>query len=194
MPRSSETLAVLRVGSSVATAVLTWVVIGWFVVDLLIKGTLADWWMYLPWLGLVAWVVYLVFFRSRVVVGPDAVTCHEIVRTYWLPYERVSDITVGGGVTITYDADGRPHQVHPWNAPGVLKLRRAYDHPTGEQTTVKTADGKEMDDLPPRREPTAPLLEAWSSYAHSGSPRDARVTWNWWQWTVAGVLLVLGVL
>lgn len=177
-PHRSAPIAVLRTTSAVVVPVIIWAAIGYLSVDLLLRGTPGVIASYLPGLALAAWLTGIVLFAPRLEVGPDALTSHEILRTYRLPYERVVDIRVGGTVTIDYtDAAGRSRRLRPWNAPGVVRLGRT---PTRRPATA--APGA-----------ASVLVQAWAGYRHDGEPRTATATPNWWQWGVAAALLVLAV-
>ena len=104
---------VLKATSSKPVATLVWIVcavpVVWF-------GARSDWeplGISAPWLLLVAWTVYILLWRPRLLIRPDGLTVVNGLRTHWIPFSAMEDVNVAHSVSIR--AGGR--KIISWGAP-----------------------------------------------------------------------------
>jgi len=98
-------------------AVIAGLICAFFAVNLFLTGTPATIWHFLPWLLLVAWVLYLVQWRPRLVITADSLVVVNFLREHHIPYPALKSVRVGQGVVLETTA-GR---IASWGAPGPRK-------------------------------------------------------------------------
>lgn len=163
---------VLRSVSAVWIPVVSWTALGLGAADIVVRGTPGERLAFLPWLAVIAYGLWLVLWAPRLVVGSDDVVVHELLRTYVLPYDAITDIRRGGLLRIDYtDARGRTRTLRPWNGPGI-----------GRRPTVT---GRPAD------HPADQLVARWQ--AGGGSGRTVATAWRWRQLVVLAALVVAAV-
>lgn len=99
-------------------AVLAWLVCGFFALNLLMTGTVAAIWRFLPWLLLVCWLLYLVQWRPRLVIRADSLNVVNLLREHHIPFAALTSFRVGQGVVLQTTAG----TISAWGAPGAGKL------------------------------------------------------------------------
>lgn len=96
----------------------------------------------LPEIVLVSTVVYLLFWRPRVVVGVDAVLLRNVLRDVHVPYGALSEVETQYALTLT-TVDGRRHQA--WAAPAGGRFGAA--RVTNEERKILSWSGP-VDEIP----------------------------------------------
>ena len=167
-------------------AVVAWAFCALFAVNLLMTGTAASIWHFLPWLLLAAWAVFVLLWRPRLVVHPDGLTVVNILRDHDVPFARLTAVRV----TQTVILDTSEGRIPSWGAPGVGKLgpRRL---PGGK------GSGRADFAVPPTQLGVDAAWDAWETRNSAGAPaaaRDEPAVTHRWNVPAAVVGLVLAVL
>lgn len=85
----------------------------------------------LPFLALVAALVWAVLWRPRVILQEDAAEVRNPLRTEHLPFEAVAAVRVGAMLRFDVEGTGGTRTVTAWNGPGLSRgdspLRRAAE-------------------------------------------------------------------
>lgn len=106
-----------------ALAVTAWVFCAFFAINLLLTGTPAAIWHFLPSLLVAAWALYVMLWRPRLLVTSDGLTVVNILREHRIPFSALKSIRVGQNVTLETTA-GR---IGSWGAPSAGKLGSRRD-------------------------------------------------------------------
>ncbi|GAA4655871.1 PH domain-containing protein [Arthrobacter cryoconiti] len=101
-----------------ALAVTAWVFCAFFASNLLLTGTAAAIWHFLPSLLVAAWALYVLLWRPRLLVTNDGLTVVNILREHRIPFSALKSIRVGQNVALE-TTDGR---IGSWGAPSAGKL------------------------------------------------------------------------
>jgi len=170
---------VLRTAMSCWLAVLGWVLCGLFIVDLLLTGTPGTVLRFLPWLLLVAWVLYVLLWRPRLAIHADRLDVLNLVRDHEIPFEGL----VAFRVLQTVSFDTTAGRVPSWGAPGAGKL--------GPRMGTSASGGRVFS-VPRTQERIETSLQAWEASRpdDAGPVREVRSRWNRGV-AVVSVLLVL---
>ncbi len=171
----------LKIASAYWLPIITWVFMAFLIVEPMFMGRWDVVAKFGPGMALAAWLIYLAMWAPFLEVYPDRAVIRNVVATYSLPYERITDIQIGSSVTISYKSpSGEELEVSSWNAPGVPKLgrlKKAKKDPSG---------------------PSQVLVDKWQ--AHFERPRKERdrttsVTkrWHLVEGAITLVLLLLVV-
>lgn len=160
-------------------AVAAWAFCAFFAVNLLLTGTAASIWHFLPWLLLVAWALYVLLWQPKVDVGADGLTVVNILRVHRIPFGALKAVRVTQNVSF----DTTAGRIPSWGAPGAGKL-----------------GPKSGSSMPATKTSIEGAWEAWErAESDAGKPApalvgDADVVTSRWNVPAAVVGLVLAVL
>ncbi|WP_171814335.1 PH domain-containing protein [Arthrobacter dokdonensis] len=113
-----------------------WAFCAFFALNLLLTGTAASTWHFLPALALAAWAVFLLLWRPRLTVGADGLTVVNILRSHRIPFGALQAVRVGQSVSLETTAKRIPS----WGAPGAGRLGpRLGGRPAGSNRLPATA-------------------------------------------------------
>ncbi|MFQ4147661.1 hypothetical protein AAGW05_03020 [Arthrobacter sp. LAPM80] len=102
-----------------------------FAVNLVLTGTASSIRHYLPWLLLVAWALYLLFWRPCLLIRVDGLGVHNILRDHDIPFSELTGVRVLQSVSF----DTAAGRIASWGAPGAGKLGpRMHTGPDGART------------------------------------------------------------
>ncbi|MDO4784586.1 MAG: hypothetical protein Q3997_05835 [Propionibacteriaceae bacterium] len=180
MPSSCPTIS-LRVRSSLATAVIGWVLLGLLSLESVLLGRWDILVTYGPGVALIAWSLYLFFWAPGISVGTDELTVRNVWTSTRIPYHRVTDITIRALVKVSFlGNDGAERVISSWNAPGLPKL-------------PKTFSRRSPGEAPDLYGPSQILVERWERHDRPG---DQAVTWrpHWFAVAMTVALLALAIL
>lgn len=166
-------------------AVLAWLVCGFFALNLLMTGTVADIWHFLPWLLLVCWLLYLVQWRPRLVIRADSLYVVNMVREHHIPFAALTSLRVGQGVVLQTTAG----TIYSWGAPGTGKLG-----PRLGTTPRTTGTGQQQGSRDARMHIEA-ACQAWEQGTDCAtqSQREVSSRWDLPTAVVSVLLLILAV-
>lgn len=113
-----------------------WAFCAFFALNLLLTGTAASVWHFLPSLALAAWAVFLLLWRPRLMVGADGLTVVNILRSHRIPFGALQAVRVAQSVSL----DTTAKRIPSWGAPGVGRLGpRLGGRPGGSNRLPATA-------------------------------------------------------
>lgn len=87
-------------------------------VNLVMTGTAEAIWKFLPWLLLIAWAVFVLLWRPRLLVHADGLTVHNLLRDHDIPFSALTALRVVHTVSL----DTTAGRIASWGAPGAGKL------------------------------------------------------------------------
>lgn len=153
-------------------------------VNLVMAGTPDSIWHFLPWLLFVAWGVYVLLWRPRLLVRTDGLTVNNLLRDHDIPFSELAALRVVQSVSF----DTTSGRIASWGAPGAGKLgpRRAGTGPAGLTALPHTQ---------------TVIQNAWDAWERNHGPlgldtpdqRQVRSHWNLPVVVVGFILLVLGI-
>jgi len=171
---SVDRTVVLRTVMSAALAVIGWLLCGFFIVNLLLTGTPGVVLQFLPWLLLVAWGLYVLLWRPRLVIRADRLDVANLFRDHVIPFEDLLAVRVLQSVSF----DTTAGRIPSWGAPGAGKL--------GPRMGSSAASGRVML-VPATQERIERSLQAWETArtddggqgaASAGPARGVSSRWN----------------
>ncbi|WP_288026299.1 hypothetical protein [Arthrobacter sp.] len=113
-----------------------WAFCAFFALNLLLTGTAASVWHFLPSLALAAWAVFLLLWRPRQMVGADGHTEVNILRSHRIPFGALQAVRVAQSVSL----DTTAKRIPSWGAPGAGRLGpRLGGRPGGSNRLPATA-------------------------------------------------------
>ncbi|RAN70796.1 hypothetical protein B5P43_34720 [Bacillus sp. SRB_336] len=117
-------------------ASVAWAFCAFFALNLLLTGTAASVWHFLPSLVLAAWAVFLLLWRPRLMVGADGLTVVNILRSHRIPFGALKAVRVAQSVSL----DTTSKRIPSWGAPGSGRLGpRLGGRPGGSNRLPATA-------------------------------------------------------
>ena len=156
-----------------------------FAVNLLMTGTPASIWRFLPWLLLAGWGIVALLWRPRLLVRANGLSVRNILRDHDIPFSELTALRVMQNVSF----DTTAGRIASWGAPGTGKLgprmrtgpggTRTLAAPPHTQTAVQTA--WDVWERGPASQP--------GSASQSGSAAGVASSWNA-PTAVVGVLLL----
>ena len=180
-------------------AVVAWAFCALLAVNLLLTGTGASIWRFLPWLLLAAWMVHVLLWRPCLLVGPDALVVRNILRDTTIPFSELIAVRV----LQTTSFDTTAGRITSWGAPGT---GRQHPRPSASPAKTRTpalphtqaavqSGWDAWADRNPAAAPTArmPAGPPAAPGPRPGHPGKVAVRWNRTA-VVVGVLVVLLVL
>lgn len=99
-------------------AVVAWAFCGFFTVNLLMTGSPASIWHFLPWLLFAAWGVHVLLWRPRLLISRDGLRVVNILRDHTIPFSELIAVRVIHSVSF----DTTAGRITSWGAPGSGKL------------------------------------------------------------------------
>ncbi|ANP26903.1 hypothetical protein DAD186_03460 [Dermabacter vaginalis] len=119
----------LRPASALWIPTVTWAVIAFLLVDAIIKNRWDTVLQFGPWLGLAAFLVWLILFSPATLVYPAGVVVRNVFHEYSAPYAAIDHIGLGVMVSIRARTEsGTTRTVTAWNAPGIGRDKPADAH------------------------------------------------------------------
>lgn len=110
-------MSVYSTGTRVLAAA-AWTFCAFFAVNLMLTGTTGTIWHFLPSLLLVAWGIYLLLWRPRLVVLAEGVAVVNILRVHRIPFGALRNLRVAQNVSL----DTTAGRIASWGAPGAGRL------------------------------------------------------------------------
>ena len=175
-----------------ALAVVAWAICAFLSVNLVLAGTAAQMWQFLPWMLFIAWGLYVLLWRPQLLVRVSGLSVRNLLRDHEIPFSQLTALRVVQSVSF----DTTAGRIASWGAPGASKLGRKLPTSPGTPdivsepataTTVQTAwDAWE------RSQPTPGMVDAGTS-SQPGHPETVETSWNV-PAAVVGVIAVLLVL
>jgi hypothetical protein len=152
-PNTPRTESVYSVPTRVL-AVVVWSMCAFLTVNLVMTGTPAAIWHFLPWMLLIAWGIYVLLWRPLLRVRADGLTVRNILRDHDIPFSQLTAMRVVQSVTF----DTTAGRVTSWGAPGTGKL--------GPRMKTGAAGARTLDTLPLAQ---TSVQAAWDSWERSHS-------------------------
>lgn len=105
-------------------------------INLVMAGTPTSIWHFLPWLLFVAWGIFVLLWRPRLLVRTDGLTVNNLLRDHEIPFSELTALRVVQSVSF----DTTAGRISSWGAPGTGKLgpRRGSTGPAGLPTLPHT--------------------------------------------------------
>ncbi|MDQ0278239.1 hypothetical protein QO003_002542 [Arthrobacter silviterrae] len=132
-----------------ALAVVAWLFCAFFALNLLMTGTPAGIWHFLPWLLLVAWALFVLLWRPRLEVRQGGLAVVNLLREHTVPFGALRAVRVAQNVSLD-TASGR---IVSWGAPGAGKL--------GPKMLTGTGGARTMASLPCTQAAVEAAWDAW---------------------------------
>ncbi len=150
-----------------------------FSVNLLMTGTPASIWRFLPWLLLAGWGIVALLWRPRLLVRANGLSVRNILRDHEIPFSELTALRVMQNVSFETTAGRIPS----WGAPGTGKLGpKMRTGPGGIRTLAAL----------PRTQ--AEVQAAWDAWGRgpASQPGPAKAVASSWNvpTAVVGVLLL----
>lgn len=166
-PNTPRTVSVRSVPTRVLGAVAL-AFCAFFAVNLLLTGTPASIWHFLPWVLLAAWGVYVLLWRPRLLIHATGLSIRNILRDHEIPFSELTALRVMQNVSF----DTTAGRIPSWGAPGSGKL--------GPKMLTGTGGARTMAALPHTQTAVQTAWDAWergntASLKHDGgtsSPAD----------------------
>ncbi|AIY03417.1 hypothetical protein ART_3818 [Arthrobacter sp. PAMC 25486] len=131
-PAAPRTTAVYSAPTRVL-AVAAWAFCAFFTVNLLMTGSPASIWAFLPWLLLTAWGVHVLLWRPRLLINQDGVRVVNILREHTVPFSELTALRVLH--TVSFDTSAG--LIPSWGAPGSGRLGpKMQSTPDGSRTVA----------------------------------------------------------
>jgi|SRR6185312_13890602 len=130
-----------------------------FTLNLLLTGSAAAIWQFLPWLLLAGWAFYVLLWRPRLLVDAGGLRVINILREHTIPFSELTAVRVLQ--TVSFDTTAG--RIPSWGAPGAGRL--------GPKMTTG-ADGSRTASLPLTQAAVQNAWDAWEGAAHH-APHDA---------------------
>ena len=124
-----------------------------FTLNLLLTGSAASIWQFLPWLLLAGWAFYVLLWRPCLIVAPDGLRVINILRGHTIPFSELTAVRVLQ--TVSFDTTAG--RIPSWGSPGAGRLGPKVG--TG-------ADGSRTASLPLTQAKVQNAWDAWERDAH----------------------------
>ncbi|MBP2411804.1 hypothetical protein JOF48_000603 [Arthrobacter stackebrandtii] len=128
-----------------------------FTLNLLLTGSAASIWQFLPWLLLAGWAFYVLLWRPCLIVAPDGLRVINILRGHTIPFSELTAMRVLQ--TVSFDTTGG--RIPSWGAPGAGKL--------GPKISTGT-DGSRNASVPLTQAAVQNAWDAWERAGHHPAP------------------------
>lgn len=175
-----------------ALAVVAWAICTFLSVNLVLAGTAAQMWQFLPWLIFIAWGLYVLLWRPQLLVSAGGLSVRNLLRDHEIPFSQLTALRVVQSVSF----DTTAGRIASWGAPGASKLGRKLPSSPGaadieSEPATKTAVQAAWDAWE-RSQPSPGMLDAGAS-SQPGHPETVATRWNM-PAAVVGAVSVLLVL
>jgi hypothetical protein len=130
-------------------SVAAWLFCAFFALNLLMTGTPAGIWHFLPWLLLVAWAFFVLLWRPRLEVRQGGLTVVNLLREHTVPFRALLAVRVTQIVSL----DTAAGRIVSWGAPGAGKL--------GPKMLAGPGGARTMASVPRTRAAVEAAWDAW---------------------------------
>lgn len=148
-------------------AAAAWAFCAFFALNLVLTGTAAAVWHFLPSLALVAWTVHLLLWRPRLVVRAEGLTVVNILREHRIPFGALKAVRVAQSVSL----DTTAGRIASWGAPGAGRLGPRLGGHAGGHAGGRAGSGRRV---PAPSHTQAAVDAAWNAWGRSA--RDSAFT------------------
>ena len=138
-------------------AAVAWTFCAFLAVNLLLTGTPASIWGFLPWLLFTAWGIFVLLWRPRLLIRPDGLSIRNILRDHEIPFSQLLSLRVMQ--TVSFDTTAG--RIPSWGAPGAGKL--------GPKMLTRADGVRTMASLPHTQ---TVVQTAWDAWEREQSPNN----------------------
>lgn len=166
-----------------ALAVVAWAICAFLSVNLVLAGTAAEMWQFLPWMLFIAWGLYVLLWRPQLLVRAGGLSVRNLLRDHDIPFSQLKAVRVVQSVSF----DTTAGRIASWGAPGASKLGRKLPSAPGipdiaSEPATKTAVQAAWDawerNQPSPGMPDAGTSSAGAPLSQPGHPEKVETRWN----------------